>query len=158
MAWRSLYSSRAELTPALQFIWGGRNDSAYMEDGWLFHLANNTWEEVLADETVHQPRGRDHMGAFYFDGAVYMYGELQNVIVLRSCQRVSWKVCLQLVTLEGAHLSLQQVFKLVLEPSLPQPVHKQPRFWLRLRRLGPWRSASAGFCMQVAEAGPAMAR
>ena len=66
-----------EDAPSL-FVWGGRNDTQYLEDGWLFHLANNTWEAVPANSSIHQPRGRDHMGAFHWGGSVWLYGALRR--------------------------------------------------------------------------------
>ena len=59
---------------ALQFIWGGRNNTAYFEDGWSFSLSNHSWTELHADPAVHQPRARDHLGAFYHAGSVWIYG------------------------------------------------------------------------------------
>ena len=58
-----------------QFIWGGRNDTTYFEDGWAFSLSNHSWTELRADPAVHQPRARDHLGAFYHEGSVWIYGE-----------------------------------------------------------------------------------
>ena len=66
-------SREAVWLPA-EFVWGGRTDEGYLEDGWLFHVGNSTWQEVPAVPSVHQPQGRDHMGAFYWQGAVYLYG------------------------------------------------------------------------------------
>ena len=62
------------MAECVQFIWGGRNSTDYFEDGWVFHVANRSWTELAADPTVHQPRARDHLGAFYYQGSVWIYG------------------------------------------------------------------------------------
>ena len=70
----------------LQFIWGGRNDTAYFEDGWSFSLSNHSWTELHADPAVHQPRARDHLGAFYHDGSVWIYGTCLYTCLPSCCE------------------------------------------------------------------------
>ncbi|KAK9804969.1 hypothetical protein WJX73_005509 [Symbiochloris irregularis] len=60
----------------LLFIWGGRNDTAYFGNApWVFSLQSRQWTHWLpSNPSSPSPGSRDHLGAFYYNGRVYIYG------------------------------------------------------------------------------------
>lgn len=60
-----------------QVIFGGRSDIDYFNDVWAYRLSTATWEDwtpVAAESAA--PLGRDHFGAVYNAGHIYIYGML----------------------------------------------------------------------------------
>ena len=57
----------------LQVISGSRNNSGYFNDVWAWKINTGTWEQWSAENEV-APIGRDHFGAVYDAGHVYIFG------------------------------------------------------------------------------------
>ncbi len=61
----------------LQVIFGGRNGVGYFNDVWAFRLSTGVWEEwTPTDGNAASPMGRDHFGAVYDAGHMYIFGKL----------------------------------------------------------------------------------
>ena len=61
----------------MQVIFGGRNGVGYFNDVWAFRLSTGVWEEwTPTDGTAASPMGRDHFGAVYDAGHMYIFGKL----------------------------------------------------------------------------------
>lgn len=61
----------------MQVIFGGRNGVGYFNDVWAFRLSTGVWEEwTPSDGNAVSPMGRDHFGAVYDTGHMYIFGEL----------------------------------------------------------------------------------
>lgn len=58
-----------------QVIFGGRNGIGYFDDVWAYRLSTASWED-WTPTTVGSPApiGRDHFGAVYDSGHIYIYG------------------------------------------------------------------------------------
>ncbi|KAL3159814.1 hypothetical protein ABBQ38_010219 [Trebouxia sp. C0009 RCD-2024] len=63
-----------DLDPSL-VIFGGRNGIGYFDDVWAYRLSTASWED-WTPTTVGSPApiGRDHFGAVYDSGHIYIYG------------------------------------------------------------------------------------
>ncbi|DBB10023.1 TPA: hypothetical protein ACH3X3_001610 [Trebouxia sp. C0006] len=56
-------------------IFGGRNGVGYFNDVWAFRLSTGVWEEwTPSDGNAVSPMGRDHFGAVYDTGHMYIFG------------------------------------------------------------------------------------
>lgn len=58
-----------------QVIFGGRNDISYFNDVWAYQLSTASWENwTPGTDQSPAPLGRDHFGAVYDAGHIYIYG------------------------------------------------------------------------------------
>jgi hypothetical protein len=61
----------------LQWVFGGRNDTKegdpYHSDVWVFNTAKLMWRE-WTPHSGPTPLARDHLGGWYHNGQVYIYG------------------------------------------------------------------------------------
>lgn len=58
-----------------QVIFGGRNDIGYFSDVWAYRLSTASWEDWTPGTVKSSaPLGRDHFGAVYNAGHIYIYG------------------------------------------------------------------------------------
>ncbi|DBA73141.1 TPA: hypothetical protein ACH3X2_010076 [Trebouxia sp. C0005] len=56
-------------------VFGGRNGIGYFNDVWAFRLSTGVWEEwTPTDGNAASPMGRDHFGAVYDAGHMYIFG------------------------------------------------------------------------------------
>ena len=59
-----------------QVIFGGRDGVGYFDDVWAFRLSTGQWESwTPTNSNAASPMGRDHFGAVYDSGHMYIYGE-----------------------------------------------------------------------------------
>ena len=61
-------------------IFGGRNGIGYFNDVWAYRLSTKLWEEWTPEGNAPSPMGRDHFGAVYDAGHVYIFGEQRWLI------------------------------------------------------------------------------
>jgi len=67
-------------------IFGGRNGLGYFNDVWAFRLSTGEWEDwTPTDGNAPSPMGRDHFGAVYDAGHMYVYGESCSVATCTIC-------------------------------------------------------------------------
>ena len=74
-----------------QVIFGGRNDISYFNDVWAYQLSTASWEDWTPGTAESPaPLGRDHFGAVYDAGHIYIYG-LSSMAACNVCP-----ICCQL--------------------------------------------------------------
>ena len=73
----------------LQVIFGGRNNFGYFNDVWAWRINTGTWEQWSAEDEV-APIGRDHFGAVYDAGHVYIFGACGCLLHVHAAIAVSY--------------------------------------------------------------------
>lgn len=103
----------------MQVIWGGRNDTTYFRDLWAFDLQSLEWELWGVNSSVVPPP-RDHLGGFYADGKLYIYGthpHPSKPLFMTPPASVTYRACLFYLPLIHAvvlrHLCLHLVLTLM---------------------------------------------
>lgn len=71
-------------------MFGGRNDSGdgnpYKSDVWVFDPYRQKWEDWTPSDGP-APLARDHLGGWYFNGSVYIFGACPHELLIQTIQQ-----------------------------------------------------------------------